>query len=63
VGEALRAVEGTARANRYRADSPFQPIWVEAEEAVASVLDHTTIADAVRSWKDKRTKYVPNWEI
>jgi len=63
VGEALRSVEGTARSGRQKIESPFQPVWAEAEAAVAAVLDHTTIADAVRSWKDKKLKYVPNWEI
>jgi Rrf2 family transcriptional regulator, cysteine metabolism repressor len=62
VGETLRAVDGNASARQKR-ESPFQPIWGEAESAVASVLDSTTIADAVRNWKDKKTKYVPNWEI
>lgn len=62
VGEALQAVEGAAR-SRVRRESPFRPVWDEAEAAVAALLDHTTVADAVRSWKDKKLKYVPNWEI
>ena len=63
VGEALRAVDGTARGSREKRESPFQPLWAEAESAVAALLDNTTIADAVRSWKDKKIRYVPNWEI
>src|ERR1043165_7409210 len=59
VGEALRSVEGTGRSGRQKIESPFQPVWAEAEAAVAAVLDHTTIADAVRSWKNKKLKYVP----
>jgi Rrf2 family transcriptional regulator, cysteine metabolism repressor len=62
VGEALRAVDGTAQ-GRAKRESPFQPIWTEAEASVAALLDSTTIADAIRNWKDKKTKYVPNWEI
>ena len=63
VSEALQAVEGSARANPQKRGSPFAPLWNEAEAAVAALLDNTTIADAVRSWKDKKSKYVPNWEI
>ena len=63
VGDALRAVDGNAKAGRAKRESPFQPVWNEAEAAVTTLLDATTIADAVRNWKDKKTKYVPNWEI
>ena len=62
VGETLRAVDGNAH-NRQKRESPFQPLWTEAESTVSALLDSTTIADAVRNWRDKKTKYVPNWEI
>lgn len=63
VGEALRAVEGSHRAPREKRDSPFQPLWNDAERAVNDLLEHTTIADTVRAWRDQRLSYVPNWEI
>jgi len=32
-------------------------------QAVSEVLDQTSFADLERSWREKRAKFVPNWEI
>ena len=66
VGEVLRFVEG-ARDERSRArrqpDSPFRDLWERVNNGVSAVLDQTTFADLRRSWTEKHSRFVPNWEI
>ena len=66
VGELLRFVEGgrneKSRARR-QADSPFADMWLRVNRAVSDVLDQTSFADLQRAWKEKRARFVPNWEI
>ena len=66
VGEVLRFVEGPrdekSRARR-QADSPFSEVWRRVNQAVSEVMDQTSFADLERSWREKRAKFVPNWEI
>jgi Rrf2 family protein len=66
VGEVLRFIEGTrdekSRARR-QVDSPFSDMWHRVNQAVSEILDETSFADLRRAWKDKRAKFVPNWEI
>jgi Rrf2 family protein len=66
VGEVLRYVEGAKSnkpARKQPAGDPFTDIWRRAESAISNVLDRTTFAELVRNWRDRQTKYVPNWEI
>jgi len=42
---------------------PFAETWRRVDQAVSGILDSTTMAELVRSWRDKHSKYVPNWEI
>jgi Rrf2 family transcriptional regulator, cysteine metabolism repressor len=66
IGELLRFVEGArdekTRTRRQTA-SPFSDMWARVNHAVSEILDETSFADLQRAWKDKRAKFVPNWEI
>lgn len=66
VGEVVRFVE-SVKTNKVspsqRAGDPFADTWTRVEQAISSVIDQTTFADLVRNWRDRQTKYVPNWEI
>lgn len=64
VGEVVHFVEGgkTKKPTQKQGD-PFAETWNRVDRAVSAILDHTTIAEVVRNWRDKQTKYVPNWEI
>ena len=66
IGEVLRYVEG-AKSNktsqRRTAADPFAETWRRVDHSVSSVIDRTTFAELVRTWHDKQSKYVPNWEI
>jgi len=66
VGEVLRFVEGSqdrkSRARR-KSESPFAEMWRRVDQAVSEVVDKTTFADLHRAWLDKRSRFVPNWEI
>ena len=66
VGELLRFVEGARDEKsrvRRQAESPFSDMWARVNRAVSGILDETSFADLQRAWKDKRAKFVPNWEI
>ena len=66
VGEVLRFVEGTRDEKsrvRRQGVSPFSDMWQRVNQAVSEILDETSFADLRRAWKDKRAKFVPNWEI
>lgn len=66
VGEVLRYVEGTKTnksAERKQGADPFAETWRRVEQSVSNVIDHTSFAELVRNWRDRQSKYVPNWEI
>src|SRR5690242_7341986 len=66
VGEVLRFIEGPRDERsrvRRQAESPFSDMWKRVNSAVSDVLDQTSFADLQRAWKDKRARFVPNWEI
>lgn len=63
VGEVLRAVENIKGNSRGYLEDPFADIWSRVDDAVSGVLDQTTFSALARSWRDKHTQYVPNWEI
>jgi Rrf2 family transcriptional regulator, cysteine metabolism repressor len=66
VGEVYRFFEGgkngKSRGQR-KADSPFTELWRQVDDAVSSVVDHTTFADLHRIWIEKHNRFVPNWDI
>ncbi len=63
VGEVLRAVENIKGSSRGNSDDPFAEIWHRVDSAVSDVLDQTTFAELARTWREKHTQYIPNWEI
>jgi Rrf2 family cysteine metabolism transcriptional repressor len=65
VGEVVHFMEGGKAkkpAQKHAAD-PFAETWRRVDHAVSGILDQTTLAELVRNWRDKQTKFVPNWEI
>lgn len=63
VGEVLRTVESTKGSSRSNNEDPFSAIWNRVDSAVSDVLDRTTFAELARTWQEKNTHYIPNWEI
>ena len=66
VGQVLRYVDGAKSARstqKQSASDPFADIWRRADEATSRVIDHTSFAELVRNWRERQSKYVPNWEI
>ena len=66
IAEVLQYVEGSQHGqgrSGHKAKTPFSDMWREVDRAIAAILDHTTFEDVLRSWKEKQTKYVMNWEI
>jgi Rrf2 family cysteine metabolism transcriptional repressor len=66
VGDVLRFVEGPGDGKgriRKRVENPFTALWQDVDRAVNQIVDHTTFADLLRTWNEKQTKFVLNWEI
>lgn len=65
VGEVLRFIEGARdrKKGRRRDDNPFSALWDRVDSAVSAVIDETTFAELARAWREKQSKYVPNWDI
>lgn len=66
VGDVLRFVEGRQEERsrvRRENDSPLAELWERVDLAINSVLDSATYAQLVREWTEKRSRFVPNWEI
>lgn len=66
IGEVIRFMEGgkgKKAAQKHAPPDPFADTWRRVDEAVSNILDRTTLAELVQEWRDKQTKYVPNWEI
>ena len=61
VGEVLRFVD--KRTRRPSTGDPFAETWRRTDEAISNVIDRTTFAELARDWRDRQSKYVPNWEI
>ncbi len=64
VGQVLRSVEG-GRTGRATLDNPgpLETFWGRVDNAVAAVIDRTTFAELAREWRERQTRFVPNWEI
>jgi Rrf2 family protein len=64
VGEVLRFIEGAKNTKpARRTDNPFTALWKQADDAISAVVDGTTFGDLARTWRENRSRYVPNWEI
>lgn len=64
VGEVLRYIEGPkATKGSRKEEDPFGLMWADVERSVSSVIDNTSFASLVESWRERQAKYVPNWEI
>jgi len=66
VGQVIRFVEGAKSGKQLRKSKiadPFGETWFRVDQAVSDVIDQTTFAELVRNWREKQSKYVPNWEI
>mgnify|MGYP000408298894 CR=1 FL=1 len=63
VGEVLRYIEGNKATKADRVGSPLVEFWGRVDGAMAHVIDKTSFAELAREWKEKQSKYVPNWEI
>jgi Rrf2 family protein len=64
IGEVLRAVENVkAQPRNSKSSDPFAEVWRKVDQAISDVLDQTTFGELARSWREKQTQYIPNWDI
>ena len=57
VGQILAYVEG--RKNASPGPDGFTETWKRVDDAVSQILDHTTLAELERQWRDAQSRYVP----
>ncbi len=66
AGGVIRFIEGneTSRQRGKRHDdSPFAEMWQKVDDAFSSVVDKTTFAELARAWRERQSRYLPDWEI
>ena len=63
VGEVLRYIEGSKATKGERKGIALAEFWGRVDGAMALVVDKTSFAELAREFKEKQSKYVPNWEI
>ncbi len=66
VGEVLRFIEGGRNvrpSSRKEEPDAFSDVWRKVDEAVSRVVDHTSFAEVVRTWREGQTRYIANWDI
>lgn len=64
VGQVIRAIEGSRSGRSAAADSgPLDFFWAGVDKAIAQVIDNTDFATLGRAWRERQSRFVPNWEI
>ena len=65
VGEVIRFVEGSRGRQRAKrtGDNPFAAMWGKVDESFSAIVDRTTFAELARTWQERQSQYLPNWEI
>lgn len=65
VGDVIRFIEGARdrKKGRRHNETPFTELWDQVDAAVSAVVDETSFAELARVWREKQTKYIPNWDI
>jgi Rrf2 family protein len=65
VGQVVRHVDGAkgADGNRAEGETAFSDMWRRIDQAVSCILDSTNFAELARTWQDRQSKYIPNWDI
>ncbi len=63
VGEVVRAVEGGRSTHASEEPGPIEFLWAEVNAAIGAVVDHKSIAELARQWRERQTQFAPNWEI
>jgi Rrf2 family transcriptional regulator, cysteine metabolism repressor len=63
VGDVVRFIEGAKGSRKTRKETPFTHLWAEVDAAISNVIDRATLESLTRSWQERQSRYVPNWEI
>ncbi len=66
AGGVIRYIEGNQggrQRGKRTGDSPFAEMWQKVDEAFSSVVDKTTLAELERAWRERQSRYLPDWEI
>ncbi|MFN9298275.1 MAG: RrF2 family transcriptional regulator [Acidobacteriota bacterium] len=61
VADIIRHLDGPSE--RRTSTAGFEDMWKNVDEAVDSILGHTTFEQLADNWKAKQSQYIANWEI
>jgi Rrf2 family protein len=64
IGSVIRALEGgrTGRAS-LEGGGPLDFFWAEVDGSIETVIDRRDFAELARTWREKQSRFEPNWEI
>jgi len=64
VGSVIRALEGgrTGRAS-LEGGGPLDFFWAEVDGSIEKVIDKRSFAELARTWRERQSRFVPNWEL
>jgi len=64
AGSVIRALEGgkTGRASLDGA-GPLDFFWAEVDGSIAAIIDKRSFAELARTWRERQSRFAPNWEI
>ena len=64
VGQVIRGIEGARTGRTASGDAgPLDFFWAGVDKAIAQVIDNTDFASLARAWRERQSRFVPNWEI
>lgn len=64
IGQVIRGIEGSRGGRASAGDaSPLDFLWARVDESIAQVIDSTDFASLARVWRERQSRFVPNWEI
>ena len=64
AGAVIRGLEGSRSGKAsIEAAGPVDFLWAEVDQAIAQVIDNKNFADLARTWRERQSRFEPNWEI
>jgi Rrf2 family transcriptional regulator, cysteine metabolism repressor len=64
VGAIIRNLEGNRAGKQINDDNgPLDFFWAEVDRSISSVIDNMNFAELARNWRERQSRFAPNWEI
>jgi Rrf2 family protein len=64
AGAVIRGLQGSRSGKAsVEAAGPVDFLWAEVDQAIAQVIDNRNFAELARTWRERQSRFEPNWEI